>query len=153
MSALVAGRLVDAGYPLPEPPAALGAYIPAVRTGKLVYTAGQLPIRDGKLITKGHVGTEVSMETARHCAGLAALNAIAAVATVADLDTVVRVVRLTGYVASAPGFTSQPGVIDGASAVMAAAFAEAGRHTRLAIGVAELPLGTPVLVEIIVELA
>jgi enamine deaminase RidA (YjgF/YER057c/UK114 family) len=144
---------MDAGFALPEPPAVLGAYVPAVRTGTLVYTSGQLPMRQGRLIATGHVGEEVSPETARQCAEQAALNAIAAAASVVDLDSVVRVVRLNGFVASAPGFTSQPGVVDGASAVMAAAFAEAGRHTRLAVGVAELPLGAPVEIEIVLEVA
>jgi enamine deaminase RidA (YjgF/YER057c/UK114 family) len=140
------------GFVLPAPPAALGSYVPAVRSGKLVFTAGQLPISGGKLLTSGPVGTAVSVETARTCASQAALNALAAACTVCDLDDVRGVVKVTGYVASAPGFTGQPAVVDGASAIMLAAFGDAGRHARAAVGVAELPLGAPVEIEIILEL-
>jgi enamine deaminase RidA (YjgF/YER057c/UK114 family) len=104
------------------------------------------------LLSSGRVGDEVDLETAVRCAEQAALNCLAAASTVCDLDSVAGVVKLTGYVASAPGFRSQPKVIDGASAVLAAAFGEAGAHARAAVGVAELPLGAPVEVEIILSL-
>ena len=127
--------------------------MPAVRAGNLVFTSGQLPLRDGALVTSGHVGGPVSPQSAAECARVAVLNALAAAATVCDLDTVVRVVKLTGYVASAPGFTAQPSVIDAASGVLAAAFGEAGKHAREAVGVAEPPKGAPVELSIVLALA
>lgn len=126
--------------------------MPAVRAGSLVFTSGQLPLRDGRLVTTGHVGAEVDVATAAGCARQAALNALAAASAVCDLDEVVAVVKLTGYVASAPGFTAQPKVVDGASSVLATAFGEQGRHARAAVGVPELPLGAPVEVEIVLQL-
>lgn len=138
---------------MPDAPAALGAYVPASRAGRLVFTAGQLPLRAGRLITSGLVGDAVDPQIAKECAGQAALNALAAASTVCDLDAVTAVVKVTGYVASAPGFTAQPSVVDGASAVMLAAFGEAGRHARAAVGVAALPLGAPVEIEIVLETA
>lgn len=149
---LVEDRLAAAGHTLPSPSTALGSYVPACRAGSLVFTSGQLPVRDGALVTSGIVGETVSVETARACAERAALNALAVASTVCDLDEVRRVVKLTGYVASTPGFTAQPSVIDGASAVMIAAFGEAGRHARAAVGVASLPLGSPVEVEVVLEI-
>lgn len=149
----VAERLAAAGHTLPCAAAALGAYVPAVRAGALVFTSGQLPVKDGALVAGGHVGADVDVDLARECAAVCALNALAAASTVCDLDAVVSVVKVTGYVASAPGFTGQPAVVDGASAVMAAAFGEAGRHARAAVGVAELPKGAPVEVEIVLALA
>jgi enamine deaminase RidA (YjgF/YER057c/UK114 family) len=151
MSGTVIERLVGAGMSMPPAPNALGAYLPAVRTGSLVFTAGQLPLISGALMTTGAVGDDVDPETAMACAEQCALNALAAAASVCDLDDVVRVVKLTGFVASAPGFTAQPGVVDGASRVMAAAFGEAGRHAREAVGVAALPLGAPVEVSVVLE--
>jgi enamine deaminase RidA (YjgF/YER057c/UK114 family) len=148
----VESTLRAAGLELPPRPSALGSYVPAVRTGALVFTAGQLPLRDGSLIATGAVGAEVDVETAKACASLAALNALAAASSVCDLDAVTRVVKVTGFVASAPGFTSQPAVIDGASGVLLAAFGDAGRHARAAVGVASLPLGAPVEVEVVLEL-
>jgi len=149
----VAQRLAAAGFELPEGPAALGDYVPAVRSGSLVFTSGQLPMVAGSLLATGLVGAEVDTTTAHACAARCALNALAAASTVCDLDDVVRVVKLTGYVASAVGFTAQPGVVNGASAVMGVAFGAAGRHARAAVGVASLPLGAPVEVEIVLELA
>jgi enamine deaminase RidA (YjgF/YER057c/UK114 family) len=149
----VTERLATAGFELPAGPAALGDYVPAVRTGSLVFTSGQLPMVAGTLLATGAVGADVDEEAAHACAARCALNALAAASTVCDLDDVVRVVKLTGYVTSAPGFTAQPGVINGASAVMGAAFGECGRHARAAVGVASLPLGAPVEVEIVLELA
>ena len=149
----VGDRLKEAGYVLPPAPAALGSYVPAVRAGTLVFTAGQLPLRDGALLTSGHVGDEVSAETARACAAQCALNALAAASTVCDLDEVTKAVKVTGYVASTAGFTAQPSVVDGASEVVLVAFGDTGRHARAAVGVAELPLGAPVEVEIVLTLA
>ena len=149
----VTGQLAAAGFELPSGPAALGDNVPAVRTGSLVFTSGQLPMKAGVLLATGAVGSETDAETARACAGQCALNALAAASTVCDLDDVTRVVKVTGFVASAPGFTAQPAVVDGASAVMGAAFGEAGRHARAAVGVVSLPLGAPVEVEIVLELA
>jgi enamine deaminase RidA (YjgF/YER057c/UK114 family) len=148
-----ARRLAEAGLELPPGPTALGDYVSAVRAGSLVFTSGQLPMQAGALLASGTVGSEVDAETARACAARCALNALAAASTVCDLDEVARVVKVTGFVASAPGFTGQPGVVDGASAVMGAAFGEPGRHARAAVGVASLPLGAPVEVEIVLELA
>ena len=145
-------RLLAAGFELPMAPDALGSYVPAVLAGALVFTAGQLPLLGGKLLTSGLVGAEVTPAVARRCAEQAALNALAAASTVCDLDEVARVVKVTGYVASAPGFTAQPGVVDGASAVVLAAFGDAGRHARAAVGVAALPLGAPVEVELVLGL-
>ena len=146
------GRLAAAGFELPAPPTALGAYVPATRAGAFVFTSGQLPMRAGELMAQGLVGSDVDTDVARACAEQCALNALAAASSVCDLADVIRVVRLTGYVASAPGFTAQPGVIDAASAVMLSAFAEAGRHAREAVGVAALPLGAPVELSLVLEL-
>jgi enamine deaminase RidA (YjgF/YER057c/UK114 family) len=151
-SGKVESALSAAGFALPDRPVALGSYVPAVRTGNLVFTSGQIPMAGGALMAVGAVGGEVDADTARACAGRCALNALAAASTVCDLDDVAAVVKVTGYVASAPGFTSQPAVVDGASAVMLAAFGEQGRHARAAVGVASLPLGAPVEVEIVLEL-
>ena len=148
----VAERLAAAGLELPSAPSPVGAYVPAVRTGELVFTSGQLPLRAGALITSGKVGGTISLETAQDCARQCALNALAAAAGVCDLDQVTRAVKLVGYVASAEGFVSQPAVINGASEVLAAAFGDAGVHAREAVGVYELPLNAPVEVSLILEL-
>ena len=140
----VAERLAAAGLTLPEPARPAGAYVPAVLSGGFVFTSGQLPMVDGSLLAIGLVGQDVSVQAARECARLCALNALAAAGTVCDLDLVVRAVKLTGYVASAGGFVAQPAVIDGASEVLALAFGEAGAHAREAVGVARLPLDAPV---------
>jgi enamine deaminase RidA (YjgF/YER057c/UK114 family) len=148
----VAARLAAAGYALPPAPTALGSYVPAVRTDRLVFTSGQLPLRAGELLASGIVGSDVDPAQARVCAEQAALNALAAASTVCALDDVERVVKLTGYVASTTDFTAQPSVVDGASAVILAAFGEAGRHARAAVGVVALPLGSPVEIEIVLAL-
>jgi len=148
----ISSRLSKAGLALPPIPTALGAYLPATRTGRLVFTAGQLPLVDGRLIATGIVAGDVDADQARQCARQCALNALAAASTVCDLDDVTRVVKLTGYVASTPSFTSQPGVIDGASEVMSVAFGEAGGHAREAVGVASLPMGAPVEISLVLEL-
>jgi len=148
----VSSRLAAAGFELPPAPDALGSYVPAVRAGSLVFTAGQLPLRQGRLMSSGLVGLEVDAGVAKRCAEQAALNALAAASTVCDLDDVERVVKVTGYVASAAGFTAQPSVVDGASAVVLAAFGDGGKHARAAVGVAALPLGAPVEVELVLLL-
>ncbi len=147
----VLDRLAELGLELPVPAAAAGSYIPTVQTGSLLFTSGQLPFVDGKLPATGKVGAEVSPEDAKEYARLAALNVLAAAHAAVGLDNIVRVVKVVGFVASAPGFTAQPGVINGASDLFVEVLGEIGRHARSAVGVAELPLGTPVEVEAIFE--
>jgi enamine deaminase RidA (YjgF/YER057c/UK114 family) len=156
-------RLAELGIILPDVAAPVAAYVPAVRSGNYVYTSGQLPFIDGVLPCTGKVSDgqgerddvafhEVSLEVAADCARTAALNALAAVkALVGSLDLVVRIVKVTGFVASVPTFTGQPAVINGASTVLGEIFGEAGVHSRSAVGVAVLPLDSPVEVELIVE--
>jgi enamine deaminase RidA (YjgF/YER057c/UK114 family) len=146
-------RLAAMGLTVHEVVPPVAAYVPAVVSGRYVYTSGQLPFVDGALAATGKVGAEVSAERAQELAAICALNAIAAVKSVAPLESVVRVVKVVGFVASAPDFTGQPGVINGASNLLLEAFGEAGAHARSAVGVAVLPLDAPVEVEIIVELA
>jgi enamine deaminase RidA (YjgF/YER057c/UK114 family) len=146
-------RLRELGLTLPSVAAPAGAYIPARRAGSLVFTAGQLPFVDGKLPAIGKVGAEVEPDEAYELARLCTLNALAAVDGLVGLDAVAGVVKVVGFVASAPGFTGQPGVVNGASELLGAVFGEAGRHARSAVGVAELPMGSPVEVELVVELA
>ena len=147
-------RLAELGLTLPGVAAPLAAYVPAVRVGDLVHTSGQLPSVEGKLTAIGKVGDAVSPETAAECAGLAALNALAAVADeVGSLDTIRRVVRVVVYVASAPDFTGQAQVANGASQLLGDVFGGAGKHARSAVGVAVLPLDSPVEVELVVEVA
>lgn len=150
----VESRLAELGLTVPEVAKPVAAYVPAVRTGSYVYTSGQLPMVAGALAATGKVGAEVSAEDAKALAATCALNAIAAVKSiVGDLDKVVRVVKVVGFVASTPDFTGQPGVVNGASELLGAAFGEAGVHARSAVGVAVLPLDAPVEVEIVVEVA
>lgn len=146
-------RLDELGLQLPEVAAPLAAYQPAVQSGSHVYVSGQLPLADGKLLETGKVGSDVTPERAKELAARCALNAMAAVHALVGLDKVVRVVKLTGFVASADGFTGQPGVINGASELFGEVFGDAGKHARAAVGVSELPLGAPVEVEVIVEIA
>ncbi|MDA3937146.1 MAG: RidA family protein [Actinomycetota bacterium] len=148
----VTSRLASMGLVVPEPATAVGSYVPAVRDGDTVYTSGQLPVREGRLFASGLVGSDVSAETAYECARQAALNALSAASTVCDLEDVTRVVKVTGYVASADGFTSQPTVINGASDVLLGAFGDRGRHAREAVGVARLPVDAPVEVSVILSL-
>ena len=147
----VKARLEEQGIELPQLVAPLAAYVPAVRTGNLVYTAGQLPFVDGKLPTTGKVGTDVTPEVGKTLARVCALNALAAVDALVGLDSVTQVVKVVGFVASAPGFNGQPGVINGASDLFAEVFGDKGAHARSAVGVSELPLDAPVEVELIVE--
>ncbi len=146
-------RLAELGITLPSVAAPAGSYVPARRTGNLVYTAGQVPFVDGKIAATGKVGDTVSAEDAAALARICALNALAAIDGLVGIDAVTGVIKVVGFVASAEGFTGQPGVINGASDVLAEIFGEAGKHARSAVGVAELPLGVPVEVELIVEVA
>lgn len=152
-------RLAALGLTLPTVVAPVGSYLPAVREGNLVWTSGQLPMVDGALAQTGLVGdgpdAEVSVEQAADLARTCALNALAAVASVliGGLDDVRRVVKVVGFVASAPGFTAQPAVVNGASDLLVAVLGDAGRHARSAVGVAGLPLGAPVEVELAVAVA
>ncbi len=145
-------RLAELGLELPAVAAPLAAYVPAVQSGSYVYVSGQLPFSDGKLLATGKVGAEVTPEEGRELARRCALNALAAIDALVGLSRVVKVVKVVGFVASASGFTGQPGVINGASELFGEVFGEAGKHARSAIGVAELPLGAPVEVETIVEI-
>jgi enamine deaminase RidA (YjgF/YER057c/UK114 family) len=149
----VSARLAELGIELPPVAAPVAAYLPAVRTGSLVYTSGQLPTVAGSLPATGRVGAEVTAEDAAGYARTCALNALAAVHALVGIDSVVRVVKLVGFVASAPGFGGQPAVVNGASELLGQLFGEAGRHARSAVGVAELPLNAPVEIELIVEVA
>jgi len=147
-------RLSELGLTLPPVAAPVAAYIPAVRTGTFVYTSGQLPLVEGKLQGTGKVGDGVSPEEGAVLARTAALNALAAVASVAgSLDAIIRIVRVTCFVASAPGFTGQAQVANGASELLIEVLGDAGRHARSAVGMAVLPLDAPVEVEIIAEVA
>ncbi|MFI6131170.1 RidA family protein [Micromonospora sp. NPDC051141] len=146
-------KLAELGLTLPEVVPPVASYVPAVQSGQHVYVSGQLPMADGKLLATGKVGNGVSAEQAKDLAERCALNALAAIDALVGLENVVKIVKLSGFVASAPGFTGQPGVINGASDLFGAVFGEAGRHARSAVGVAELPLDAPVEVEVIVEVA
>ena len=145
-------RLEELGIELPATPAPAGAYVPATRAGDLVFTAGQLPLEAGELTLRGKVGDTVSVEEARDAARLCAMNALAAASTqTGGVAGISRIVKVTGFVASAPGFNEQPQVINGASEFLGEIFGDAGMHARSAVGVAELPMDAPVEVEIVVE--
>ena len=148
----VEARLAALGLELPEVATPAGAYVPAVISGNLVFTAGQIPLVEGKLMAEGRLGAEITAEAGKEIAQRCALNAIAAVKSVlGDLGRVKKVVKVVGFVASTPDFTAQPGVVNGASELLQAAFGDAGIHARSAVGVAVLPLNSPVEVELIVE--
>lgn len=151
MSAL--SRISALGLRLPDVAAPVAAYVPATRVGNQVWTSGQLPFVDGALPATGKVGAEVSAEDAYEYARTCLVNALAAVDAEVGLDAVTRVVKVVGYVASAPDFTGQPGVINGASELIGEIFGDAGAHVRSAVGVAVLPLDAPVELELIVEVA
>lgn len=144
-------RLAELGLRLPDVVPPLAAYVPAVRSGDLVFTAGQIPLRDGHLVATGRVGESVSAEQARECAQQCALNALAAVASVADggLAAIQQIVKVVVYVAGTADFTGQPAVANGASELMGAVFGAAGGHARSAVGVASLPMDAPVEVELV----
>jgi enamine deaminase RidA (YjgF/YER057c/UK114 family) len=144
-------RLAELGIELPEVAKPLAAYVPVVRTGNLVYTSGQLPMQSGVLAATGKVGAEVTPEQGKELARICTLNALAAVDSLVGIDAVTQVVKVVGFVASAPGFNGQPGVINGASNLLAEVFGDHGSHARSAVGVSELPLDSPVEVELVVE--
>jgi enamine deaminase RidA (YjgF/YER057c/UK114 family) len=145
-------RLKELGLALPAAPRPVANYVPAVRAGELLFTSGVLPMKEGKLVFEGKLGKELTVEQGQEAAKLALLNALAVVnLEMGNLDSVVRIIRLTGHVASAPGFTLQPAVLNGASDLLVAIFGEAGRHTRAALGAAELPLNSPIELELIVQ--
>lgn len=148
----ITDRIIELGFELPQVAAPVAAYVPAVRSGDLIFTSGQLPMLAGQLLATGKVGAEIDADTAKSLAQRCALNAIAALTTVIDdLDRVEQVVKVVGFVASTPDFTGQPGVINGASELLQAVFGESGTHARSAVGVPVLPLDAPVEVEIIVR--
>jgi enamine deaminase RidA (YjgF/YER057c/UK114 family) len=144
-------RLAELGVDLPVVVKPLGSYVAAVRSGNLVYTSGQLPMQDGKLVQAGKVGVDVAPEQAKELARICALNALAAIHSLVGIDSVTQVVKVVGFVASGPGFNAQPGVVNGASDLLADVFGDSGMHARSAVGVAELPLDAPVEVELVVE--
>ena len=144
-------RLSELGIELPPVVKPVAAYVPAVQTGNLVYTAGQVPMQGGSLAQSGHVGGDVTPEEGKALARICALNALSAIDGLVGIDAITRVVKVVGFVASAPGFNGQPGVINGASELLGEVFGEAGAHARSAVGVSELPLNAPVEVELIVE--
>ncbi|RZU50664.1 enamine deaminase RidA (YjgF/YER057c/UK114 family) [Krasilnikovia cinnamomea] len=146
-------RLKELGLTLPEVVPPLAAYVPAVQSGNHVYVSGQLPIVEGKLQAVGKVGAEVTPEQGAELARICALNALAAIESLVGLGRLVKIVKVNGFVASAPGFTGQPTVINGASELFGTVLGEIGRHARSAVGVAELPLGAPVEVDVIAEIA
>ena len=152
MHAVLRERLAAAGLTLPEVVPPIAAYVPAVQIGNLIYSSGQLPMVNGALAMTGKVGAGVTPEQAKEMAQVCALNALAAIGTLCNLDDIAQIVKVTGFVASAPGFTGQSTVINGASELFGALFGDGGKHARSAVGVAELPLGAPVEVEVIVAL-
>ena len=149
----IQAKLTELGLTLPQAAAPVAAYVPAVRTGNLVFTAGQLPLVDGKIPFVGKVGSDVTPEQAKDMAQVCALNALAAISLVADIDQIEKIVRVGGFVNGIPGFVAIPAVINGASELLIKLFGEVnGKHARTAIGVAELPLNAPVEVEMVVQL-
>jgi len=149
----VEDRLKSLGLVLPEVTTPLAAYIPAKKTGQVIFTAGQLPILNGELICKGLLGQDVDVEQAYQAARICTLNALAAInLVVKDLDQIFQVVRVVGYVASTPTFTQQPAIVNGASELLLEIFGEMGKHARSAVGVASLPLNASVEIELIVEI-
>lgn len=144
-------KLAELGLTLPPVATPLASYVPAVRTGNLVFTSGQLPTVDGKLLRAGKVGAEVSPEDGKELARVSVLNALAAIDALVGLDSITRIVKVVGFVASAPGFGGQPGVVNGASELLGEVFGEAGIHARSAVGVSDLPIDSPVEVELMVE--
>jgi enamine deaminase RidA (YjgF/YER057c/UK114 family) len=146
-------RLTELGLDLPSVVPPVAAYVPAVQSGSYVFTSGQLPMVNGELPAVGKVGAQVTAEQGKELARTCALNALAAIDALVGIDQVVRVLKVVGFVASAPDFTGQPGVINGASELLGEVFGEPGRHARSAVGVAVLPLDAPVEVELVVEVA
>lgn len=149
---VVESRIAELGFSLPPVATPIAAYVPAVRTGNLVYTSGQLPTVDGKLVATGKVGADVDVETAKAAAQVCALNGLAAIQQIiGDLDRIVRVVKVVGFIAVDPGFTNHAAVVNGASEFLGACLGDAAKHARSSVGMASLPLDAPVEVELIVE--
>jgi enamine deaminase RidA (YjgF/YER057c/UK114 family) len=147
-------KLALLGLTLPTAAAPVAAYVPAVKTGNLVFTAGQLPVVDGKLVLTGKVGSDVTPEDAKKLAEICALNALAAISLVADIDQIEKIVRVGGFVNGAPGFIEIPAVINGASELLIKLFGDVnGKHARTAVGVSELPMNSPVEIELLIELS
>ncbi|OGP86461.1 MAG: hypothetical protein A2Y95_08485 [Deltaproteobacteria bacterium RBG_13_65_10] len=145
-------RLASLGLALPAPPTPLGAYVPWVRAGSLLYLSGQLPMRDGRIVHPGRVGEEITVAQGAECARIATLNALAIVrAALGSLDAVARVVRLAGHVAAPTSFTAHPQVLNGASELLVEIFGEAGRHARVALGAPSLPANACVELELLFE--
>ena len=149
----VRAKLAELGLTLPVAAKPVAAYVPAIRTGNLVFTAGQLPLVNGEMAGTGKVGGEVTVEEAKKLAEICALNCLAAVETVADVNKIIKVVRVVGYVNGIAGFTTQPAVVNGASELYLHIWGEAGKHASSAVGIAELPLNAPVEIELTVEIA
>lgn len=145
-------KLAELGLTIPVAAKPIAAYVPAVRTGKLVFTAGQLPLVDGKILLTGKVGGAVTVEQAKELAQICALNCLGAVETVANVDDIVKIVRVVGYVNGVPGFINQPAVVNGVSELFLHIWGDEGKHARSAVGIAELPLDSPVEIELTVEL-
>jgi enamine deaminase RidA (YjgF/YER057c/UK114 family) len=146
-------NLKELGLSIPVAAKPVAAYLPATRTGNLIFTAGQLPMLEGSLVREGKVGQEVTVEEAKDLARLCALNCLAAVETLLPIEKITRIVRVVGYVNGVSGFVSQPAVMNGASELFVALWGESGKHARSAIGVADLPLNAPIEVELTVEVA
>ena len=153
MSTDVRAKLAELGLTLPIAALPIAAYVPAVRTGNIVFTAGQLPLVDGAMAQTGKTGGDVTVERAKELAQICALNALAAVELVADINKIVKVVRVVGYVNGVAGFVNHPAVVNGASELFVHIWGDAGKHARSAIGVAELPLNSPVEIELTVEIS
>ena len=146
-------KLASLGLTLPTAAAPVAAYVPAVKTGNLVFTAGQLPVVECKLVLTGKVGSDVTPEDAKKMAEICALNALAAISLVADIDQIEKIVRVGGFVNGVPGFVAIPAVVNGASELLIKLFSDVnGKHARTAVGVAELPLNAPVEIEMVVQL-
>jgi enamine deaminase RidA (YjgF/YER057c/UK114 family) len=146
-------KLASLGLTLPTAAAPVAAYVPAVKSGNLVFTAGQLPVVDDKLVLTGKVGSDVTPEDAKKMAEICALNALAAISLVADINQIEKIVRVGGFVNGIPGFVAIPAVVNGASELLIKLFGDVnGKHTRTAVGVAELPLNAPVEIEMVVQL-
>jgi enamine deaminase RidA (YjgF/YER057c/UK114 family) len=147
----VKAKLESLGKTLPVAALPVAAYVPAIRTGNLVFTAGQLPLVDGQMAGTGKVGAEITPERAKELAEICALNCLAAVNTVADVNKIVKIVRVVGYVNGVAGYVNQPIVVNGASELFLAIWGDAAKHARSAVGIAELPLNSPVEIELTVE--
>lgn len=150
---MIEEKIYEKGYEIPEAPKPLAAYIPVIEQDKMVYTAGQLPLKDGKLLYEGKVGKDVTEDEARDCARLSAINCLSVIKSICGkLDNIERIVKITVFVASTDGFNAQPQVANGASEFVVDIFGEIGKHVRSAVGVSELPMNAPVEIEMIVKL-